>query len=56
MDGKLTQEEALRLLRARTLPMLYADAHNPASNRAYQKIGFVPFGSVTEYRLERTVP
>lgn len=54
--GMLVSAMCAPLLRAQTLPMLYADAHNPASNRAYQKIGFVPFGSVTEYRLERTVP
>mgnify|MGYP002570802793 FL=1 len=30
--------------------MLYADARNPSSNRAYQKIGFELVGPITEYR------
>ena len=34
-------------------PMLYADADYPASNRAYQKIGFEKAGEVTQYRFDR---
>ena len=30
-------------------PMLYADARNPASNRAYRNAGFVPCGEITEF-------
>ncbi|MGN1248715.1 MAG: GNAT family N-acetyltransferase [Candidatus Spyradocola sp.] len=30
-------------------PMLYADARNPASNKAYRNAGFVPCGEITEF-------
>lgn len=33
------------------IPMLYADARNPASNRAYEKAGFKAVGEITEYRF-----
>lgn len=38
-----------RLLAQGVTPMLYADARNPASNRAYQRIGFVEAGRVTNF-------
>lgn len=48
--GMLVAALCKRLLAEGAAPMLYADARNPASNRAYQKIGFERVGSVTEYR------
>ena len=36
------------LLAQGVTPMLYADARNPASNRAYRNTGFVPCGEITE--------
>lgn len=48
--GMLVAEISRRLLAQGLLPLLYADASNPASNRAYQKIGFEQVGRVTEYR------
>ena len=35
------------------IPMLYADADYPSSNRAYQKIGFQSAGEIIEYGLQR---
>lgn len=29
--------------------LLYADARNPAANKAYQKIGFEKQGEITEF-------
>ena len=46
----LVAEMSRLLLGQGLLPLLYADASNPASNRAYQKIGFEQVGRVTEYR------
>lgn len=40
------------LLSEGLIPMLYADMVNPASNRAYQKIGFIPSGQITDIRFE----
>lgn len=37
------------LLQRNVIPMLYADARNPSSNRAYQKIGFEKQGELTTY-------
>lgn len=37
------------LLAQGVTPMLYADARNPASNRAYRNVGFVPCGEITEF-------
>lgn len=34
------------------VPMLYADMVNPASNRAYQKIGFIQSGQISDIRFE----
>ena len=48
--GMLVAEMSRLLLGQGLLPLLYADASNPASNRAYQKIGFEQVGRVTEYR------
>ena len=48
--GMLVAEMSRLLLEQGLLPLLYADASNPASNRAYQKIGFEQVGRVTEYR------
>ena len=48
--GMLTAALCERLLARGITPMLYADAGNPASNRAYRKIGMEPCGQVTEYR------
>lgn len=49
--GMLTARLCWDLLAKGAVPMLYADAANPSSNRAYQKIGFEKVGEVTEYRL-----
>ena len=48
--GMLVSSLCGRLLSEGAAPMLYADARNPSSNRAYQKIGFEPVGPITEYR------
>ena len=48
--GMLTAALCERLLAQGITPMLYADAGNPASNRAYRKIGMECCGQVTEYR------
>lgn len=47
--GMLLGTMSEKLLDENIIPMLYADARNPASNAAYQKIGFVKYGEVTEY-------
>lgn len=47
--GMLVGKMSEKLLEENRIPMLYADARNPASNAAYQKIGFVKYGEVTEY-------
>jgi uncharacterized protein len=47
--GMLVAEVCKKLLGEGVIPMLYADARNPASNRAYQKIGFEKVGEITEY-------
>ena len=36
------------LLEEGLIPMLYADMANPASNRAYQKIGFIQSGQISD--------
>ena len=48
--GMLVSSLCKRLLSEGAAPMLYADARNPSSNRAYQKIGFELVGPITEYR------
>ena len=35
------------------VPSLYTDGSNPASNRAYEKVGFVRTGEIVEVRLEK---
>ncbi|HEX3078318.1 MAG TPA: GNAT family N-acetyltransferase [Lachnospiraceae bacterium] len=45
----LISEISANLLRENKIPMLYADARNPASNAAYEKIGFIKQGEVTEF-------
>ena len=45
----LTAHICAELLAKGVVPMLYADAANPSSNRAYRKIGFEKVGEVTEY-------
>lgn len=45
----LVKTMADALLARGVTPMLYADARNPSSNRAYQKIGFEKQGEVTTY-------
>ncbi|HEX3023357.1 MAG TPA: GNAT family N-acetyltransferase [Lachnospiraceae bacterium] len=47
--GMLISEISANLLRENKIPMLYADARNPASNAAYEKIGFIKQGEVTEF-------
>lgn len=47
--GALVAEICNNLLENGIIPMLYADAAYPSSNRAYQKIGFEPIGRITEY-------
>ena len=51
--GMLVATLCEALLAQGAVPMLYADAANPASNRAYQKIGFEKTGEVTQYRFVR---
>ena len=48
--GMLVAQLCKRLLERGAEPMLYADAANPSSCRAYEKIGFTCVGTVTEYR------
>ena len=48
--GMLVAQLCAQLLARGTEPMLYADAANPSSCRAYEKIGFTCVGMVTEYR------
>lgn len=50
--GMLVAQLCTNLLRQGIIPMLYADAANPSSNRAYQKIGFEKTGEVTEYSIQ----
>lgn len=47
--GMLVSRICETLLHEGVEPMLYADAENPSSNRAYTKIGFEKVGEVTEY-------
>lgn len=42
-----------RILADGKTPQLYADVANPASNKAYRNIGFVPCGRVVECLLKR---
>ena len=49
--GMLVASLCETLLPQGVTPMLYADAAYPASNRAYQKIGFEKTGEVTQYRF-----
>lgn len=50
--GMLVAGMCASLLAEGIIPMLYADTRNPASNRAYLKIGFEPVEQVTEYRAD----
>lgn len=47
--GMLVSELSSRILSSSRIPMLYADARNPAANKAYQKIGFEKQGEITEF-------
>lgn len=47
--GMLVTELCKTLLSDGLTPMLYADAANPASNKAYEKAGFEFFGTVCEF-------
>lgn len=47
--GMLLYKLSEMLLKEDIIPMLYADSRNPASNSAYQKIGFEKYGEITEY-------
>ena len=51
--GMLVSRMCENLLAKGVEPMLYADAENPSSNRAYIKTGFEKVGDVTEYFLEK---
>ena len=51
--GMLVSRMCENLLAKGVEPMLYADAENPSSNRAYIKTGFEKVGDVTEYSLEK---
>ena len=42
------------ILKSGKIPLLYTDLSNPASNKAYTGVGFVPRGRVDEIRLEWT--
>lgn len=45
--GSISKE----LLEQGIIPMLYADARNPASNAAYLRIGFEKVGEIAEFRV-----
>lgn len=47
--GMLISEMSAELHGENLIPMLYADARNKASNAAYQKIGYIKQGEVTEF-------
>lgn len=47
--GMLVGEMSRALLKNGITPMLYADARNPSSNTAYQKLGYVKAGEITEF-------
>ena len=51
--GMMVSRMCEDLLEKGVEPMLYADAENPSSNRAYIKTGFEKVGDVTEYSLEK---
>lgn len=51
--GMLISKICKALIEDNIIPMLYADADNPSSNRAYQKIGFEKVGKVTQYKFDR---
>ncbi|MEK0315392.1 GNAT family N-acetyltransferase [Cohnella sp. 56] len=46
-------ELSLGLLREGLVPMLYTDAANPISNRAYRNVGYVQQGSLVDIQFER---
>lgn len=52
--GALVATLSEMLLREGLTPMLYTDAANPSSNRAYRKVGFIEMGSILDIRFERT--
>jgi len=52
--GALVATLSEMLLREGLTPMLYTDAANPSSNRAYRKVGFIEKGSILDIRFERT--
>lgn len=47
--GMLISEMSTELHGENLIPMLYADARNMASNAAYQKIGYIKQGEITEF-------
>ncbi len=49
--GRVVGAVCERILAAGKLPMLYADAANPASNKAYRSIGFAYSGQAKEMTL-----
>lgn len=51
----LVGELSNRLLAEGIIPMLYANAENPSSNRCYQKLGFEKAGEICEFRMDRSV-
>lgn len=51
--GAAVAEISLRLLREGLVPMLYTDAANPISNKAYRNAGYVQQGSIVDIRFER---
>lgn len=50
--GALVAELSAVLLREGLTPMLYTDAANPISNRAYRNVGFVAAGSISDIKFE----
>ncbi|MDG0814541.1 GNAT family N-acetyltransferase [Cohnella rhizosphaerae] len=50
--GALVAELSAKLLREGLMPMLYTNAANPISNRAYRNVGFIAVGSITDIKFE----
>ncbi|WP_217595654.1 GNAT family N-acetyltransferase [Cohnella sp. GbtcB17] len=50
--GALVAELSAVLLREELTPMLYTDAANPISNRAYRNVGFIAAGSISDIKFE----
>ena len=51
--GMLVSHMCEKLIGEGVSPMLYADAANPSSNRAYRRIGFEKVGEITEFGFKK---